>query len=82
MRLDVVPNARGLSVLALREAGREVSEAGLLAAAGGGDVASCTLYLDAGVPLDCVDDSDSTPLHHSCLEGHLGGELTLEGVSP
>ena len=27
MRLDVVPNARALSVLALREAGREVSEA-------------------------------------------------------
>ena len=28
--LDVVANSRGLSVLALREAGREVSEAGLL----------------------------------------------------
>ena len=38
MRLDVVPNARGRSVVALREAGREVSEAGLLAAAEGGDV--------------------------------------------
>ena len=38
MRLDVVPNARIRSVLALREAGREVSEAGLFAAAEGGDV--------------------------------------------
>ena len=71
MRLDVVPNARIRSVLALREAGREVSEAGLLAAAKGGDVASCTLYLDAGVPLDCVDDDDNTPLHLSCCGGHL-----------
>ena len=47
--LDVVANTRGLSVLALREAGREVSEDGLLTAAGEGDV---------------------------------GGEITLEGVSP
>ena len=36
--LDVSANARGFSVLALREAGREVSEAGLLAAARRGDV--------------------------------------------
>ena len=53
--LDVVPNTRVLSLLALREAGREVSEAGLLAAAADGDVALVTLYLDAGVPPDCVD---------------------------
>ena len=38
MRLDVVPNARARSVVALREAGREVSEAGLFAAAEHGDV--------------------------------------------
>ena len=38
MRMDVVPNTRGLSVLALREAGREVSEAGLLAAVEQGDI--------------------------------------------
>ena len=60
--LDVSANSRGLSVLALREAGREVSEAGLLEAAEG-DVALCTLYLDAGVPIDCVNDDVQTPLH-------------------
>ena len=76
--LDVVPNTRGLSVLALHEADREVSEAGLLQAAEEGNVALCTLYLDAGVPLDCRADSDScttlrgdTPLHISCRHGHL-----------
>ena len=70
--LDVVPNTRGLSVLALREAGREVSEDGLLKAAHRGYVSQCTLYLDAGVPIDCVDaSSDQTPLHLSCDHGHL-----------
>ena len=75
MRLDVVPNARGLSVVALREAGREVSEAGLLAAVADGDVALCTLYLDAGVPLDCANAGNpppgSTPLRLSCRNGHV-----------
>ena len=69
--LDVSANSRGLSVLALREAGREVSEAGLLQAAAEGDVALCTLYLDAGVPIDCVDDYGCTPLFLSCHSGHL-----------
>ena len=84
--LDVTANARGLSVLALREAGREVSEAGLLRAAVEGDVALVTLFLDAGVPVDCVEalsgsdtESDeerdsytySTSLHLSCSNGHL-----------
>ena len=82
--LDVSANTRGLSVLALREAGREVSEAGLFAAAEGGDVSLVTLYLDAGVPIDCEDasvafDNDNgrtecggrTPLHLSCRQGHL-----------
>ena len=69
--LDVSANSRGLSVLALREAGREVSEAGLLQAAAEGDVALCTLYLDAGVPIDCVDDYGCTPLFLSCHNGHL-----------
>ena len=64
--LDVSANARGLSVLALREAGREVSEAGLLAAAAESDVALSTLYLDAGVPVNCVDADGSTPLHVAC----------------
>ena len=59
--LDVSANSRGLGVLALREAGREVCEAGLLEAAEG-DVALCTLYLDAGVPIDCVSGCD-TSLH-------------------
>ena len=70
--LDVSANTRGLSVLALREAGREISEAGLGAAAAEGDVALCTLYLDAGVPIDCVDADGQTPLHLACcriLEG-------------
>ena len=71
MRLDVVPNARGLSVLVLREAGREVSEAGLISAVQQGDVTLCTLYLDAGVPLDCVDYCGDTLLHHSCRYGRL-----------
>ena len=69
--LDVSANSRVLSVLALREAGREVSEAGLLQAAAAGDVALSTLYLDAGVPIDCVDDAGQTPLFISCREGHL-----------
>ena len=80
--LDVVPNTRGLSVLALREAGHEVSEAGLFQAVKNGDVVLCTLFLDAGVLLDCVDHEGTTPLHLACHHGHLGGELTLEGVSP
>ena len=69
--LDVVPNARGLSVLALCEAGREVSEEGLLEAAAKGNVSLCTLYLDAGVPIDCVDADVRTPLHLSCDNGDL-----------
>ena len=75
--LDVVPNTRGLAVLALRESGREVSKAGLLAAADNGDVSLVTLYLDAGVPIDCVEASQHiylsfrTPLHIACGEGHL-----------
>ena len=66
--LDVVPNTRGLSVLALREAGLEVSEAGLFEAARRGDVSLVTLYLDAGVPIDCIGQ---TPLHLSCGLGYL-----------
>ena len=73
--LDVSANSRVLSVLALREAGREVSEAGLLKAAAEGDVALSTLYLDAGVPIDCVDTDvwpqGQTPLFTSCSNGHL-----------
>ena len=68
--LDVSANRRVLSVLALREAGREVSEAGLLAAAFEGDVGLVTLYLDAGVPVDCVDANGWSPLHLSGLCGH------------
>ena len=69
--LDVSANTRCLSVLALREAGREVSEDGLLAAVSTGDVPQCTLYLDAGVPIDCVDGGGMTPLHVSCFYGHF-----------
>ena len=68
--LDVVANTRGLAVLALREAGRAVSGDGLLAAARKGDVSLVTLYLDAGVPIDYVDDGQ-TPLHLSCRNGHV-----------
>ena len=71
--LDVVPNTRGLGVLALREAGREVSEVGLLLAASDGDVSLVTLYLDAGVPIDCGNWVGETPLHFSCR----GGDLSL-----
>ena len=69
--LDVSANTRGLSTLALREAGREVGEDGLLAAVREGDVGLCTLYLDAGVPIDCVTAMGSTPLLISCRGGHL-----------
>ena len=69
--LDVVPDTRGLAVEALREAGREVSEAGLLDAARDGDDGLCTLYLDAGVPIDCRDGHGFTPLHLSCGNGQL-----------
>ena len=71
MRLDVVPNTRVLSVVALREAGREVSEDGLFYAAFKGDVSQVTLYLDAGVPIDCVNDRGNTPLHMSSMYGAL-----------
>ena len=67
--LDVSANSRGLSVLALREAGREVSEDGLLAAVREGDVALSTLFLDAGVPIDCVNARGMTPLFVACREG-------------
>ena len=78
--LDVSANACGLSVLALREAGREVSEAGLLAAVNQGDMALCTLYLDAGVQIDCVDREGRTPLFLSCFvaEGYLVATLLLD----
>ena len=68
--LDVVPDTRGLAVEALREAGRGVSEVGLLAAALSGDDELCTLYLDAGVPIECRDGHGGTPLHLSCHNGH------------
>ena len=71
MCLDVSANSRALSVLALREAGREVSEAGLLNAAGDGDASLVTLFLDAGVPIDPADIQGQTPLHRSCLHGNL-----------
>ena len=67
----MVPDTRGLAVEALREAGREVSEAGLLDAAREGDDGLCTLYLDAGVPIDCRDGDGHTPLHLSCSNGYL-----------
>ena len=70
--LDVVANTRGLSVLALCEAGREVNEAGLLLASAAGDVPLCTLYLDAGVPIDCVDyEYGQTSLHLACDRGYV-----------
>ena len=69
--LDVSANSRVLSTLALREAGLEASEEGLLKAALEGDLALVTLFLDAGVPIDCIDDEGSTPLHLSCCRGHL-----------
>ena len=69
--LAVVPNTRGLGTLALREAGREVNEDGLLSAARLGDLPLCTLYLDAGVPIGGKRGSDWTSLHHACRNGHL-----------
>ena len=69
--LDVSANTRGLSVLALHEAGREVSEAGLLEAASERDASLCTLYLDAGVAIDCVDSDGYTPLQISCSSDDL-----------
>ena len=71
VNLDVSANSRGLSVLTLREAGREISEAGLLDAACEGDVSLVTLYLDAGVPIDCAHASGDTSLHHACRNGHV-----------
>ena len=69
--LDVSANSRVLSVLALREAGLEASEAGLLNAAAEGDASLVTLFLDAGVPIDCIDADSRTPLFHSCCNAHL-----------
>ena len=69
--LDVVPNTRVLSLRALREAGHVVSKWGLLDAADNGNVALCTLYLDAGMPVDGEDYDGITPLHLACDNGHL-----------
>ena len=69
--LDVVANTRGLAVLALREAGRAASGYGLRMAAGEGDVYLVTLYLDAGVPIDCVDYYGRTSLCIACLMGRV-----------
>ena len=66
--LDVSANTRGLSVLALREAGREVSEAALVDAVKEGDALLCKLYLDAGVQPDAVAASTNrSPLHHAVI---------------
>ena len=64
-------NSRGLGILALREAGHEVSEAGLLLASEEGDASLCKLYLDAGAPIDCVNTDGNTPLLVSCRNGHV-----------
>ena len=87
--LDLVPNSpvrTRPSVRALREAGREVSEDELLKAARAGNVSQVTLYLNAGVPIACVngsyvhDSRDSTPLHSACRFGHSEvAALLLEG---
>ena len=69
--LDVVPNTRGLSLRALREAGRVASEGGLFWVVRAGDVSLSTLHLDAGVPIDCVNSNGDRPLHVSCRCGHL-----------
>ena len=75
VRLDVSVNTRVVSVLALREAGREVSEDGLFEAVSTGDMLQCTLYLAAGVPIDCLHPDEHyfhhTPLHKACYGGHL-----------
>eukprot|EP00754_Rhynchopus_humris_P040164 Rhum_TRINITY_DN2320_c0_g1::Rhum_TRINITY_DN2320_c0_g1_i1::g.6856::m.6856 len=78
--LDLVPNARGLSVVALREAGHQVSGNGLIAAVQAGDLALCTLYLDAGVQTDCADRSRRRPLHHavSCPRNLALSKLLLD----
>ena len=77
--LDVSANTRALSVLALHEAGREVSEAGLLNAVYKGNVSLVMLYLDAGLPIDCVDGCGDSPLHIACNFGHL---TTASGLAP
>ena len=71
--LDVTANTRGLSILALREAGREVSVDGLCSefTAAQVDVSLVTLYLDAGVPVDCKDRHGDAPLQLACDNGHL-----------
>ena len=69
--LDVSANTRVLSVLALREAGREVSEEGLLGAAARGDRALCALYVDAGVPLPTTNTNRTTALHLASQAGQV-----------
>ena len=69
--LDVSANARGFSVLALREAGRAVSEYGFLGALREGDSEFYELYLKAGMPPDCADENNYTPLHFACYAGNL-----------
>ena len=69
--LDVSANTRGLSILALREAGREVSTDGLRDAACEGDVTLCTLYLDAGMPVDFAYAFRNTLLHVACRGEYL-----------
>ena len=69
--LDVSANSRGLSVLALREAGLDVSVDELCTAAAEGCVSLVTLFLDAGVPIDWVDADGTTPLLLACSSGHV-----------
>ena len=71
MCLDVVPDTRIFASRALREIGRKVSEDGLLRVAFKGNVALCALYLDAGMPIDCVNAAGNTPLHISCWNGNM-----------
>ena len=68
MCLDVVPNTRGLGILALREVGHELSEDGLFDAARDSDVALCKLYIDAGLLRD--SDGRVTPLHCAAAGGY------------
>ena len=75
--LDVALNTRGVSARTLREAGHAIGERGLYAFVQQGKLELCTLYLDAGVPPDCVFDLDDheevrwRPLHLASARGRL-----------
>lgn len=55
----------------------------IFAAADHGDIAAVNRFVDEGVPVDCVDDAEQTPLMRAVIRGHapLAAWLIERGAS-